>query len=49
MIPAANRTNKLGIFISIEPVLKGTFMGGDSDGVGVMMHASGETSACCMK
>jgi len=35
----------LGILISKEEVIKGTFLDSDSEAVGIMMQASGE-SAC---
>jgi hypothetical protein len=42
-IPALHETSKLGIFLSIELLIKGTFLGGYPDGVGIMMHINGET------
>jgi hypothetical protein len=36
--------HNLGIFISNERLIMGTFMDGDSDAVGIMMHASGASS-----
>ena len=42
-ISADHETCKLGIFLSIELLIKGTFLGGYPDEVGIMMHASGET------
>ena len=35
---------KLGIFISNYQIIKGTFLDGDSDAVGIMMLASGKSA-----
>ena len=35
--------SNLGIFISNKKELKGTFLDGDSEAVGIMMHASGKS------
>jgi hypothetical protein len=33
----------LGVFISSYQIIKGTFLYGDSDAIGIMMHAFGKS------